>query len=134
MVLESVTNTPTDEKPRRYATPVSGRETPCERSLGATPNPKNLNRKELHVKVAEIVTGLETSKGAKERLTRETFAKMNRALEQTRRYKRAQTSMRDTRQQVWKYVNELSTSRTNSVTPTGMSRVCASRDMTNCHV
>ncbi|KAK3710167.1 hypothetical protein QZH41_010564, partial [Actinostola sp. cb2023] len=115
-ILESVPNTPTDERLGNCATPVSGRETPCDRSMGSSVSSKKAIRRELQVKVAEIVTGMEHTRTSKE-LTRETYVKMNRAIEQTKKYKRAQTTMRDTRQQVWRYVNELSSERTKSVTP-----------------
>lgn len=110
-----VTRTPSDDR-RSCATPVSGRETPCERFTAANLIYKKITRKELPVKVAEIVTGQENANcNTSEELSRETFIKMNRAIQANRSYKRAKSEMRNTRQRAWRYVHEISAERAKSV-------------------
>lgn len=108
----------TSEDRRDCSTPVSGRETPCERLVAADRIYRKVMRKEMPVKVAEIITGRENAKSnTPEELSKETYMQMNRVIQAHRSYKRAKSDMRNTRQRAWRYVNEFSKYRSKSVPP-----------------
>ena len=103
-------DTPTMEPPRST--------TPCPRSFTPTSQPKMPNKRELPVKVAEILT----QTGCQSRptnLSRETYVIMKKALQGTQRAGQTRNDVRGSKQRVWKYVTNLSSNGRASVTPTG---------------
>lgn len=120
-VLESIPTTPVDDPMDRLSPSINGRSPACARSLTPGVQTKMTNRKQLSVKVARIITGTETPKRSKN-LTRETFVIMSRATHELQQHKQARNDLRETRQQVWRYVNEISSHSRRHISPKGEHR------------
>ena len=92
--------------------------TPCPRSFTPTTQPKMPQKRELAVKIAQILT--ETGFQARpSNLSRETYAVMNKALQSSQRAGPPRNDIRDGKQRVWKYVTNLSSTGRTSVTSLG---------------
>lgn len=92
--------------------------TPCPRSFTPSPQTKMPKKKELAVKVAQIVAEA-GHKSRPSNFSRETYVIMNKALQGSQRTAQTRNDIWDNTQRVRKYVTHLSSDGRASVTTTG---------------
>lgn len=92
--------------------------TPCPRSFTPTPQTITSKKRELAVKVAQIVaeTGHKSRPG---NFSRETYVIMNKALQGSQRAPQTRKDIWDNMQRVRNYVTQLSSDGRASVSPSG---------------